>query len=256
MLLVASALKGYDIEATDGAIGTVSDFLFDDTSWRLRWLVVDNSTWLSERRLLLHPSAIGTTAYERRALTVALTKAQIEGSPTIRHDQPVSQQMELNLYDYYGASPLWEGGFFGGGAIASPLSSPPIYGQTPIGAADDEVLDQDGRDPHLRSIVTVTGYHVQAKDGTIGHVENIMIDDSRWEIRYFIVNTKNFWPGKHVLLSPHAVTEVDWLHHEIRLNLSREMVRTSPEWDPADFIDTQFEKRLRSHYNWPGYSFY
>jgi len=256
MLLVASALKGYDIEATDGAIGTVSDFLFDDTSWILRWLVVDNSTWLTERRLLLHPSSIGRAAYERRALTVALTKAQIEGSPDIRHDQPVSRQMELSLYDYYGESPLWQGGYFGGGAIASPLSPPPIYRQTPLRSPDSEVMDRDERDPHLRSVDAVTGYHVQAKDGTIGHVENFMIDDGRWDVRYLIVDTKNFWPGKRVLLSPHAVTEVDWPGHEIWLNLSRETVRTSPEWDPADVIDAQFQTRLHSHYNWPAYSFY
>jgi hypothetical protein len=257
MLLVASALTGYDIEATDGVIGTVNDFLFDDTDWTLRWLVVDNSTWLAERRLLLHPQSIRTTAYERRALTVALTKTQIEGSPHIRRDQPVSQQMELSLYDYYGATPLWEGGgYFGGGAIASPLSSPPIYGQTVMGPPNAEVLDRDERDPHLRSIAAVTGYHVKAKDGPIGHLEKIMIDDSRWDAHYLIVDTKNFWPGKRVVLSPRAVTEVDWLRHEIRLNLSREAVRSSPEWDPADIIDTQFETRLLNHYNWPTYSLY
>jgi hypothetical protein len=256
MLLVASALKGYDIEATDGAIGTVNDFLFDDASWMLRWLVVDNSSWLTERRLLLHPSSIGTAAYERRALTVALTKAQIAGSPDIRHDQPVSRQMELNLYDYYGASPLWAGGYFGGGAIASPLSPPRIDRQTPLKSLDSEVMDRNERDPHLRSIAAVTGYHVRAKDGTIGHVENFMIDDGHWDVRYLIVDTKNFWPGRRVLLSPHAVTEVDWPQHEIRLNLSRETVRTSPEWDPGDLIDAQFQTRLHSHYNWPAYSFY
>jgi hypothetical protein len=256
MLLVASALTGYDIEAIDGCIGTVSDFLFDDANWTLRWLVVDNSTWLSDRKLLIHPSAIGTTAYERHALTVKLSKAQIEGSPAVRHDQPVSRQMELSLYDYFGASPLWEGGgYFGGGAIASPLSPPPIYGQTPMGSADDDGLPRDEHDPHLRSIATMTGYHVQAMDGMIGHVENFMIDDSRWDVRYLIVDTKNFWPGKHVLLSPQAVTEVDWLRRDIRLNLSRETVRTSPEWNPADVIDAEFEKRLQAHYRWPAYSF-
>ncbi len=257
MLLVAAALKGYDIEATDGSIGMVSDFLFDDRNWKLRWLVVDNSSWLSERRLLLHASVIGTTAYERRALTVALSKAQIEGSPTIRNDQPVSRQMELSLYDYFGASPLWEGGgYFGGGAIASPLSSPPIYGQTRMGSAEGDVLHRDERDPHLRSITAVTGYHVHAKDGLIGHVENFMIDDGRWDIRYIIIDTRNFWPGRHVLLSPHAVSDIDWLRHEFHLNLSRETVRTGPEWNPADLIDAEFEKRLHTHYNWPAYSFY
>jgi len=252
MLLVASALKGYDIEAKDGCIGTVSDFLFDDTNWTLRWLVIDNGTWLNDRKLLIHPSAIGTTVYERRAMTVALSKAQIEGSPTIRQDEPVTRQQEMTLYDYYGASPLWEGGgYFGDGAIASPLSAPPLYRQTPMASRDG-----DDHDPHLRSIAAVTGYHVHAEDGQIGHVENIMIDDAHWMIRYLIVDTKNVWPGRHVLLSPHAVTEIDWLDHELHLNLSREAVRTSPAWNPEDLIDAEFEKRLHTHYNWPAYSFY
>ncbi len=232
MLRVASAPKGYDIEANDGSIGTVSDFLFDDTGWTLRWLVVDNGTWLRGRKLLLHPSAICAIDPERRVLTVALSKTQIEHSPTIRHNQPVSRQMELRLYDYYNAHPLWEGGaYHGGGPIASPLSSPPLYGRTLIGASKAEVLDRSEHDPHLRSIATVTGYNVQAKDGPIGHVENLLIDDIRWDIRYFIVDTKNFWPGKHVLLSPNAVAEVDWLRQEIRVDLSRETVRASPEWN-------------------------
>lgn len=257
MLLVASALIGYDIEATDGTVGKVADFLFDDTTWSLRWLVVDNSNWLSDRKLLLHPSAIGTAGYERHALTLALTKTQIEASPNIRQDEPVSRQRELSLYDYYGASPLWEGGgYFGGGAIASPLSSPPLFGGADMSVSDAEVLDRGERDPHLRSIVAVTGYHVQAEDGPIGHLANIMIDDGRWDIRYFIVDTKNFWPGKHVLLSPHSVSDVDWLRHELHVHLSRETVRTSPEWDPAKSMDEDFEKRLHAHYNWPAYSFY
>jgi sporulation protein YlmC with PRC-barrel domain len=257
MQFVASALKGYDIQAEDGIIGTVSDFLFDDTTWALRWLVVDNSTWLSERRLLLHPSSIDKTkAYDRRVLPVMLTKAQIEGSPDIGHDQPVSRQMEMSLYDYYGASPLWDGGYFGAGAIASPLSSPPIYGQTPMGSPDGDRRQEDDHASHLRSIASVTGYHVHAKDGLIGHVDNFMIDDSHWTIPFIIVDTKNFWPGKHIILSPQAVTEVDWLGREIRLNLSRDKVRTSPEWDPSAFADAHFEKQPRTQYNWPNNTFY
>jgi hypothetical protein len=256
MLLVASALKGYDLEATDGTIGTVSDFLFNDKNWSLQWLVVDNGTWLSERRVLLHPSSIGAKAYERHALAIALTKAQIEGSPEIRHDQPVSRQTGLSLYDYYGASPLWDGGYFGNGAIASPLSSPPIYGQTPMDSRDDEDLIDGGGDPHLLSVAAVTDYHVDATDGPIGHIENFIIDDACWEIRYVVIDTRHFWPGKHVLLSPHAVTEVDWLRHEIRLNLSREAVRASPAWNSDDLIDAEFEMRLHTHYNCPARSFY
>jgi hypothetical protein len=231
MLFIASTFTGYDIEATDGAIGTVSDFLFDDTNWTLRWLVVDN-TWLRNRKLLLHPSAIGTIADERRALTVTLSKAQIENSPTIRHDQPVSRQMQLSLDHYFAVTPLWEGGGnFGEGAIASRRGAPPHHGQPPMGSSDGDVLHRDEPDPHLRSVAAVTGYHIHAKDGAIGHVENLIIDGSCWVIQYLVVDTRNFWPGRHVLLSPHAVTEVDWLRLEVRLNLSRESVRASPEWN-------------------------
>ena len=257
MLLVASALIGFDIEASDGSIGTVSDFLFDDTTWAFRWLVVDNSTWLKERRLLVHPSSIGKVAHDRRALTVGLTMAEIEGSPNIRCDEPVSRQMQINLYDYYGESPFWEGGgYFGGGAIASPFSPPPIQAGTAAASPGTDPLGEGERDPHLRSATAVSGYHVHGVDGSIGHVENLLIDDSRWEIHYFIVDTRNFWPGKHVLLSPHAVTAIDWACHEIKVNLTCETVKISPEWNPTDAINTQFQQRLHTHYNWPAYSYY
>jgi len=98
-MLAASALKGYAIEASDGRVGIVSDFLFHDQSWKMRWLVVDTGTWLIGRMVLIRPSAIVQADYERQELPVALTKAQVEGSPGISQDQPVSRQMEANLYD-------------------------------------------------------------------------------------------------------------------------------------------------------------
>ncbi len=116
-------------------------------------------------------------------------------------------------------------------ASAHSIASLPIDGQTPMSAQDGDVLYRDEPDPHLRSIAAVTGYHVHAKDGMIGHVENLMIDDVNWDIRYIVVDTKNFWPGKRVLLSPEAVTKVDLLRLELHLNISRETVRAKPKWN-------------------------
>lgn len=255
MLVAVSALKGYDIEAVDGTIGTVSDFLFDDESWNLRWVVVDTGTWLIERTVLVYPSAIKATTYDRHAISVTLSKKQIENSPDIHRDQPVSRQIELSLYDYYGWSPLWGGGgYSGGGAIASPLSLPPMFGQLPADTSDAKVHQPIERDKHLRSIAAVTGYHVHATDGRIGHVENFLIDDGHWDIRYLIVDTRNLWPGNHVLLSPHAVAQTSWNHHEFRLNISREKVESSPKWDHSDGNDEALGKQLHAHYNWPNYS--
>ena len=161
---------------------------------------------------------------------MALTKAQVEGSPELAEDQPVSQQMEAQLYSYYGWDPLW------GGAMASPLMAPPSR----------------GADPHLRSVVEVTGYRVHAIDGEIGHIESLMIDDADWSVHYFVVDTRNWWFGKRVLISPLAVRAIDWFDRHVELNMSRELVKTSPPWDPLAAFNDEYAKRLHKHYGWPG----
>ena len=253
MLEVGSALKGYAIEASDGRIGTVDDFLFDDRTWKIRWLVVDTGSWLTGRKVLIHPSAIGRADYERRELSVSLTRSQVKGSPDLLQDQPVSQQMERSLHDYYGWDPYWGDNYFGMGAMVSPLSPSPYFTETAAHENADIVLGLNDGDPHLRSIAAVTGYHIHARDGQIGHVENFLIDDATWGIRYLIIDTRNWWPGKHVLVSPYAVLEINWSKRQVRLDVSREQVKSSPPWNPVDIINQTYEKRLHSHYDWPGY---
>jgi len=255
MLEVISALKGYAIEASDGKMGSVSDFLFDDRMWKVRWLVVDTGTWLTERKVLVHPSAIKGAEHERQALAVKLTKAEVEGSPSILQDQPVSLQMQRQLYDYYGWDPLWSAGYLGAdsGAIAAPYSAPPYFGfDSPREVADVAPVPHDG-DPDLRSVTEVTGYRIHAADGEIGHLENFLIHSTSWSIAYLIVDTRNWWPGKHVLMSPHAVKEIDWSERRIQLNVTRDKVKASPPWDPLAMMNQADMSRLDAHYGWPGF---
>lgn len=260
MLLAGTALKNYSVAASDGVVGTVSDFLFDDTTWKMRWLVVDTGNWLPGRKILLHPSAIGRADFDQHVLPVHLTKTQVEGSPDIATDKPVSLQMQDNLYSYYGWDPLWGGGnAFGGyrGTLAMPQAGGPYSEETAfMGPRDDVLLHErgrDGGDPHLRSMADAIGYHVQAADGAIGHVENFLIDDEDWTTRYLIVDTKNWWFGQHVLISPHAVRNVSWSDQEISTDLSRDQIKGSPPWDPAASIDREYERRLHGYYGWPGF---
>jgi hypothetical protein len=254
MLLAISALKGYAIDASDGSIGAVSDFLFDDKTWKLRWLVVDVGSWLVGRTVLIHPSAIARADHERRALVVTLTKAKIEASPATREDEPVSRQIEFNLHSYYGWDPLWAGNsYFGGGAMASPLLSPPLTDGFSPGEAAGIGADAYEGDPHLRSIAAVTGYHLHATDGAIGHLENCLVDDQSWTVQYLVADTRDWWPGKHVLLSPHAVQDISYLERKIRLAVSRDQVIASPPWDPATTIERTYQERLHKHYAWPAY---
>ena len=93
MLRNASVIRGYRIAATDGDIGTVSDFLFDDGTWSVRWLVVDTGNWLSRRKVLLPPSVLGRIYAKDSVFAVKLTKQQIKDSPEIDTDRPVSPPM-------------------------------------------------------------------------------------------------------------------------------------------------------------------
>lgn len=236
MLTSASTLKGYAAKASDGEIGTVADLLFDDQTWRVRWLVVNTGNWLSERMVLAHPTAIGAVDHAAGLLSLAMTKAQVEASPELFEHQPVSQQMEANLYAHYGWDPVYANALFPINPIAQPLSPPPLFGSDVAEAA----ADAEDADPHLRSVNSLSGYHIVASDGTIGHVESFAIDEAGWVIKYLIVDTKNWWPGKKVLISPDSVTEISWADRQIHVKLSGDQIKASPPWTPADATAQSF----------------
>ena len=273
MLQVSSAMKDYAIAAKDATIGTVSDFLFDQATWTVRWLVVDTGKWLTGRKVLVHPSAIDHVDQEQRQIEVALTKKQVEDSPDIGQDRPVSQQMQNDIYGYYGWDPLWNGGMYGAGMYGGGLYTGGLFaggmGATGMPAASLAERDQlhggpgwqggnaglalDEGDPNLRSVAEVTKYHVHAADGGIGHVEHVLFDTPSWSIRYLVVNTSNWWVGQHVLISPHAIKDIDWSDRSIRLDVTRAKVKASPPWNPSDPIDGTFERQLHEYYGWPGH---
>lgn len=265
MLNVITSLDRFAIQAKDGSLGTVSDFLFDDSTWMMRWMVVDTGRWLSGRKVLIHPSAVVSADYGARELTVALSMAQVEASPEILQDRPVSLQMQNDLYNYYGWDPSWGRGMFGSGmygggmygagsgAVAAPLSAPIYFGASAVREAEHGDFRLDDGDPHLRSIAEVTGYHVRATDGHIGHIGDFLVETESWDVRYLVVETSNWWVGQQVLISPFAVKGVDWSDRQITLDLTRDKVKSSPAWDYTNTIEGTFEKRLHSHYGWSGY---
>jgi hypothetical protein len=248
MLLQGLAFKGFSVEASDGKIGVVSDFLFDDATWKLRWLVVDTGTWLKDRKLLLHPSAIEKADVPASALLVKLTQDQVEKSPSIATDEPVSRQMEERLYGHYGVDPLWNGSYYSGNSIAMPMAAPNFAGAGQMAAQPG---GHAAGDTHLRSLAEVTGYNIHASDGMIGHVESFLIDDESWDIRYLVADTRNWWFGRHVLLSPAAVREIMWDQHGVSLNLTCYKIKGSPVWEPTSLLDRAYEQMLQAYYGWP-----
>lgn len=242
MLWHASAINGYRIEATDGHIGTVSDLLFDDQSWIIRWLVVDTGNWLPGRKVLLPISALGLPDAGLRHMPVRLTRQQVRDAPGVDADQPVSRQMELHLSDHYGADAYWAGG-----SDALPLIAPPFLTEPRDHFEGDDIVADMG-DAHLRSIAAVTGYHIRATDGDIGHVQEFLVDDADWRIAYLAVDTHNWWPGARVLLLPRLVREVDWSGRLIHISATRQKVRDSPPTSNAVTVDGTYAEAMTTYY--------
>jgi sporulation protein YlmC with PRC-barrel domain len=249
MLWKASTLHGYVIAASDGDIGSVSDFLFDDASWRVRWLVVDTGHWLPGRKVLLPPSVLGHPDELERRFAVRSTKKQIGESPTTDADQPVSRQLETSIYDYYGWTPYWGTGFYMGGyGYAPPSIAALSSGQLRKQADHFADSGKGGGDPHLRSVEAVTGYHIHARDGEIGHVEDFLVADDDWSIHYLIVGTRNWWPGRKVLISPRSARKIDWMDRLVHLDVDRTTVESSPAYDASTEIDRAYERKFQDHY--------
>src|SRR5688572_30756225 len=202
MLRNVNELRGFAIHATDGVIGEVDDLYFDDENWAVRYLVVDTGGWLSGRKVLISPYAIGLPNWDGRELPVRLTKAQVEGSPDIDTQKPVSRQHEAFYSSYYGYPYYWGSeGLWGLGAYPGilPADVPAATAEGEQEGAKEALPLQQPVDAHLRSCNELKGYQLHATDGDIGHVDDMLVEDRTWAIRYLVVNTSKWWGGHRVL---------------------------------------------------------
>jgi PRC-barrel domain protein len=252
MLRSMTDLKGFTIGATDGDMGHVEAFYFDDTSFTVRHLVVKTAGWLSGRKVLVSPIALRDVDWDGRRINVALSKGQVEQSPPIDAEEPVSRQQEVEYYGYYGYPFYWAGPYLWG-AYQYPV--PPTGARSSLEQEERPASwsERKDGDPHLRSSGNVIGYHIAATDGDIGHVEDFLVDDTTWAIRYMVVDTSNWWFGKKVLVSPGWIAGVDWNDSKLHVDMTREQIKNAPEYDPSEPPRREYEMRLYDYYGRPGY---
>jgi PRC-barrel domain protein len=252
MLRNVKDLRGYAIRATDGLIGKVDDFYFDDEDWGIRYLVVDTGSWLSGRKVLISPIAVGHAGWMARRLPVALTRAQVEHSPDIDTRKPVSRQHEAEYFRYYGYPYYWGGaGLWGMGAYPGGLTTENrIEEELKAHRAHTTGMPDDC---HLRSSNAVIGHHIEATDGDIGHVEDLLVDNYTWAITYLIVATSNWWGGRRVLIAPQWIKDVSWSEAKVSVDLTRQAVKDAPAYDSAAQLERQPEQGIGEHHGRPGY---
>ena len=226
MLQSIKQLYGEKLGASDGEIGHVKDFYFDDRNWAVRYLVADTGTWLTSRQVLLSPHAIGSLYEDGKVLLVNLTRKQIENSPAIETHKPVSRQYEEDYYKYYGWPSYWQGDGLWGMSGFPILTVPPKTLSSEQAAAIHR--KHEGNDAHLRSMQTVKGYNIEASDGVIGHVSDFMMDDESWAIRSLVVKTGHRFSGNEVQILVNKVDRISYEKSTVFVNLTKEAVEQSP----------------------------
>jgi hypothetical protein len=229
MIQNINELYGYKLSASDGEIGHIKDFYFDDHDWVIRYLVADTGSWITNNKVLLTPHNFGHFDVLNKQLLVRLTKQQIENSPSIELHQPVSRQYEMEYYRYYGLPYYWDGGSLWG-AGSYPMAMPiPSWGTSVH-------VHLHGEDRNLRSAREVTGYAIRAEDGVIGTVCGILIDDTHWVIKELIIETGHWYAGKKIRLLPEHITGINYANSTVEVNLTKEDLKKTSKGEIAHLM--------------------
>jgi len=242
MIRSAKELEKYSLQAQDGEIGKVKGLYFDEQEWSIRYLVVETESFFNSRKVLISPRSILGSEWLNESLNVDLTREQIRNSPEIDTGQRVARRQELALNDYYGWPHYWGAPMIaGGGAVLIHPIPVEVNSREERSTVD---LDQSA----LRTTHEAMGYDIEATDGSIGHAEDFLFDDQSWQISHLVIDTRNWWPGKKVLISPRWISDIQWDAARVVVDLTREAIKASPEYDPSAPLGPDYIDRLHGHY--------
>jgi len=245
MLRSVNDLIGYVLQAQDGEIGRCKDFLFDDEHWTIRYMVADTGKWLPGEKVLVSPISLDKPDWDSHHFPVRLTKQQLEDRPPLDEEAPVSRQYERSWHMHYGWPYYWAGPGVWGTAAYPPM----LFVQQ--AHPEQQEPEERPEESHLRSVDEVKGYGIKAEDGDIGHVDNFIVDDMSWTLRYVVVDTRNILPGKKVLVATQWLKLVDWHTRELTVDLTTDEIKGSPEYDPTAPVNRDYEEELFDYYGRP-----
>jgi uncharacterized protein YrrD len=248
MLRSIKQLYGSKLQASDGEIGHVSDLYFDDQQWTVRYVVAETGSWIPGRLVLIPPQAVGIRSLRQvgNRLPVNLTRKQIEDSPPIESNKPVSLQYEAEYFRYYGcpAYPLYPGlaGIYGGIGISETARIPFDPARPQMRDEETKRLERPYSDgnPHLRSTKAMEGYHIQTSDGKIGHVTDFIMDDEHWAICHLIVETGHWFAGKQIAISPEQIDRISCEESKVFVNVTKESILEAPGYYVPPFGGASF----------------
>ena len=234
MLRILTSFYGYTVKANDGDVGTVHEFLFEDNLWEIKHVVVKIGDWLASRKVSVPIEVVGRPDLTMSSLRVGLTVQEIEGCPALGAEQPGVIPEEFG----------WLGPMLPGGPAPLPLATI----NPPIKDTESHLPESESNGRNLHSTRDIVGFHVQSSTEQIGHLEDFVLDDEHWRIRYLVIGTRNLSSGRHILLSPSWISTALWNENRIYVDFRRDSVEQSPAYDPSLPLDREYEIRLYDYY--------
>jgi hypothetical protein len=242
----------------DGSVATVVCIYFDDQSWKVRHFVVRVDGQDPGREVLIPPQVIRRLTEQSSSLTIGLTRRQLESAPSADSQLPISRHHELQISNQVDQPSLrsrtaldsarpWDFICFGWPPhqVQGLLFDPTIDPSRLIQPHQPRAIPAQ---PHLRSSQAVKGYRLHARNGQIGHLEDFILEEPDWNVRYLEIGTRNWLPGKHVLMPPTWIRDMNWALHQVLVDLDRETIRTAPPYDSCQAITHSDETALTEHY--------
>jgi len=238
MLRSIKELTKYQLFIDDEPAGHCRDFLFDDAEWVLRYAVVEVRG--SGKKVIVPPVHLGDPDWESHHFRCSLTRKQLQSSPGLDENAPVSRVKEREFAAHFGWDPYYV-------RLSFPQARPsmPVESETAAATAEHDI--------HLRSANEVTGYHIEASNGKIGHVDDFIVDDETWHLRWVVVDTRALLPGRKVLIAPRWVKAINWDEEHMVLDLDKKQIENAPVFDPAAPVNRKQETRLYDYYGRPAY---
>lgn len=222
MLVNLNDLLGYRLAAGGGSATVLRDLLFGEESATVRYLVVDSEAWLTTSKVLVAPGVVQAIDRERQMVQTGLDARALEQAPGLARGEEVERTYEARLHAHFGWTPYWAG-------------------------------NSDPAGERLQSARHLVGFYVQALDGDVGHVEDLIVDLEAWQVRYLEIDTRNWVPGRRVLVAPGWLHGIDRPRRTVALDLPKDLVRSSPPYDRSAVLERGLEEALHRHYGRPGY---
>lgn len=255
-----SDLIRHTLLLNDGSVATVVCVYFDDQNWTVRHFVVRMDGQHPGREVLVPPNAIQGLPHQPGSFGATLTREELESAPSADSQMPVSRHYQLQIPPQSGCPPSLSRDIGAGSVRSTDVN---WFGWLPVppqGRVFDPTIQaslptqpdhrpETPKHPHLCSSESVRGYHLLARDGKIGHVEDFILEEPDWKVRYLEINTRNWLPGKHVLMTPAWILDVNWAMQQVEVGLDRRTIQTAPPYEPKMAISPDDEIELRDHYS-------